>query len=307
MQRHAVLTMRARLVFVGDADEIMAPEQDPENPDVVYHLPRFFELDPDIETLVGRNSSCNLILNHPKQTLMVSNQHLHIQFNKGQWIITDGTGGKPSTNGTLLNGNRVETEVLKDGDTLVLGGARCDKKLIAPNTAPPPTSIRSLYKFRVDIFHPQPALANSLLQNEIKQQALEITKLEGKNAKLARQVKLHKQLAMMRAQAEKRAEAKQEEQRKQHQRRKVVMRKATQKLKSLEAQRVKLEKEIHQLVEKAQELHNGERDSPDPAPGLPAFGSPAGRQSVDDDQQVQQGYPPEWLYSPARSDDDGFR
>jgi hypothetical protein len=175
MQRHTVLTMRARLVFVGDA-EIMASVHDPENPDVVYNLPKFFELDPRITTQVGRDSSCNLILNHPKQIGMVSNKHLHFELNEGQWIITDGTGGKPnkpSLNGTLLNGIRVETAVLKDGDTLVFGGARCDKKLIAPNTAPPPTSVTSLYKFRVEIFHPQPALAKVTPQQVETPQQLE--------------------------------------------------------------------------------------------------------------------------------------
>ena len=151
---------------------------------------------------------------------------------------------------------------------------------------------------------------NAELQRQLDGLNAQLKKKQGKNQELwhqnaklrnqlARQVKLQKQLAMMRAQAEKRAEAKQDEQRKQNQRRKVLMSKATHKtrstLKTLEAQRVKLEKQIHQLQEKVHELqeevhelHNGERHSPDPQVNALIDSDDDMPDSDDEDQQLSE-------------------
>jgi hypothetical protein len=63
---------------------------------------------------VGRSRQCDIVLNDPN----VSRQHAEIRPRGGAWVLTD----LGSTNGSLLNGRRIEgPEVLKAGDEIEIG------------------------------------------------------------------------------------------------------------------------------------------------------------------------------------------
>jgi len=63
--------------------------------------------------LIGRDPYCDIVLNDP----MVSRQHARIDYQQGQWFITD-LGSK---NGTYVNGYPVEQQMLNPGDEILLG------------------------------------------------------------------------------------------------------------------------------------------------------------------------------------------
>jgi pSer/pThr/pTyr-binding forkhead associated (FHA) protein len=65
------------------------------------------------ELLVGRDASCDVVLWDPA----VSRRHARLVFRAGGWIVQD----LQSTNGTVLNGNRIGRAELRPGDRLVLG------------------------------------------------------------------------------------------------------------------------------------------------------------------------------------------
>jgi hypothetical protein len=65
------------------------------------------------EILVGRSSSCDLVLHDSN----VSRRHAQLFFREGRWIILD----LDSTNGTYINGDRVQRSELLPGDLLALG------------------------------------------------------------------------------------------------------------------------------------------------------------------------------------------
>lgn len=65
------------------------------------------------ELLVGRHSSCDVVLDDPT----VSRRHARLRRRDGVWVLQD----LDSTNGTLLNGHRVGRCRLRPGDRLVLG------------------------------------------------------------------------------------------------------------------------------------------------------------------------------------------
>jgi Protein of unknown function (DUF3662)/FHA domain len=63
---------------------------------------------------LGRSRQCDVVLSDPN----VSRQHAEIRPRGGSWVLTD----LGSTNGTLLNGRRVDRpEVIKQGDEIELG------------------------------------------------------------------------------------------------------------------------------------------------------------------------------------------
>jgi MoxR-like ATPase len=51
---------------------------------------------------------------------LVSTQHARITWDKGQWALAD----LQSSNGTLVNGNAIDTVVLKEGDLIQIGDAQ---------------------------------------------------------------------------------------------------------------------------------------------------------------------------------------
>jgi hypothetical protein len=67
------------------------------------------------ELLIGRHESCDVVLSDPS----VSRRHARLVFRDG-WVLQD----LASTNGTILNGNRVGRSELRPGDLLVVGNQR---------------------------------------------------------------------------------------------------------------------------------------------------------------------------------------
>jgi pSer/pThr/pTyr-binding forkhead associated (FHA) protein len=65
------------------------------------------------ELIVGRQLDCDVVLTDPS----VSRQHARLVFRGSRWIIQD----LESTNGTILNGNRIGRSELHPGDRLALG------------------------------------------------------------------------------------------------------------------------------------------------------------------------------------------
>jgi pSer/pThr/pTyr-binding forkhead associated (FHA) protein len=74
-------------------------------------------------TTIGRSESCDISLDD----LEVSRHHITLIFNSvsKKIILHDGkVGGKPSTNGTFVNNNRVRAAELKHGDLIQIGNHR---------------------------------------------------------------------------------------------------------------------------------------------------------------------------------------
>lgn len=65
------------------------------------------------ELLIGRSASCALQLGHKR----VSGSHAKIYPDKGSWCICDIN----STNGTFVNGKRIQVRALRDGDVIFIG------------------------------------------------------------------------------------------------------------------------------------------------------------------------------------------
>jgi hypothetical protein len=67
------------------------------------------------QLLLGRHHSCDVVLDDPT----VSRLHARLAFRHGKWVLND----LASTNGTIINGVRLERCTLRPGDHLVLGEA----------------------------------------------------------------------------------------------------------------------------------------------------------------------------------------
>jgi len=65
------------------------------------------------EFIVGREENNNYRINLP----IVSRQHFKIEFEAGGYKLTD----LESSNGTVINGKRVTTGVIKHGDVISIG------------------------------------------------------------------------------------------------------------------------------------------------------------------------------------------
>ena len=72
-----------------------------------------FPLKPNREVTIGRGSEHDMVLDED----MVSRSHARILTFDGKVIVQD----DGSTNGTLVNGERVERRVLKNGDQILIG------------------------------------------------------------------------------------------------------------------------------------------------------------------------------------------
>ncbi len=71
------------------------------------------------EVLIGRGSQCDLVITG----LTVSRHHAQLFFREGGWIVID----LGSTNGTYINGARVQRSQLLPGDLL---GCGCERLLV---------------------------------------------------------------------------------------------------------------------------------------------------------------------------------
>ena len=69
----------------------------------------------DRAVVLGRSEDCDLIVDDAQ----ASRHHVRVEPRDGGFVLTD----LDSTNGTLLNGRRVQSARLEDGDTLCLGDA----------------------------------------------------------------------------------------------------------------------------------------------------------------------------------------
>lgn len=65
---------------------------------------------------IGRDLVCTVILNDP----IISRQHTRIEIKKGRVIVTD----LGSSNGTRVNGKRITTTTLADGDVITISASR---------------------------------------------------------------------------------------------------------------------------------------------------------------------------------------
>jgi hypothetical protein len=91
------------------------PEPEPEPPPRVYTLTmdgKRRELSTE-RAVLGRSRDCDLRVND----LNVSRRHAEIREQGDRWILVD----LGSTNGTLLNGRKIDREQLSDGDAITLG------------------------------------------------------------------------------------------------------------------------------------------------------------------------------------------
>lgn len=79
-------------------------------------LSKNFSLNKPIMT-IGRAANNDIII--PEQT--VSSKHATITIQKGSFFLND----LGSTNGTFVNGTRIESKMLKSGDLIKLGAAQC--------------------------------------------------------------------------------------------------------------------------------------------------------------------------------------
>ena len=82
--------------------------------------------------IIGRDEDCTICLDMPavQRARLVSGQHAHIVRSEGDYTLFDGApGGKPSTNGTFLNGRPVGQDGCKlgDGDVITLASPDPDQ------------------------------------------------------------------------------------------------------------------------------------------------------------------------------------
>ena len=77
-------------------------------------LERPLRMRPDRAVTIGRARECDISV--PSQ--MVSRVHGKVEFDRGVWVYTD----QKSSNGTRVNGKRVERVVLQSGDVIDVGG-----------------------------------------------------------------------------------------------------------------------------------------------------------------------------------------
>jgi hypothetical protein len=68
------------------------------------------------ELVIGRHPDCDIVLAGPA----VSRRHARLTFRDGAWILQD----LHSTNGTIVNNERIGRCRLNAGDRLVIGGAQ---------------------------------------------------------------------------------------------------------------------------------------------------------------------------------------
>jgi len=96
----------ARLVWAGGLIERL--DEDGQN----YRCPDRYDLDDSDLTIVGRGKTSSLRIREK----LVSRKHAEIVFSKGQWKVRD-----VSTNGTYVNGFRVNDSVLENDDYVAFG------------------------------------------------------------------------------------------------------------------------------------------------------------------------------------------
>ena len=80
---------------------------------------------PEVPFIIGRGRAAHLRVQNLPHYGYISNQHCHIIIRNGYYQIADGApGGKPSSLGTFVNGQRIDTRYhpLRPNDEIVIGG-----------------------------------------------------------------------------------------------------------------------------------------------------------------------------------------
>jgi two-component system, NtrC family, response regulator HydG len=72
-----------------------------------------YTLDPNQPIRIGRGSGCQILLSDP----LSSRTHAIISFEDGSWMLSDAE----SSNGTKINGRKVQQAALSDGDRILVG------------------------------------------------------------------------------------------------------------------------------------------------------------------------------------------
>jgi class 3 adenylate cyclase len=96
------------------------------------------DADRDPRALIGRDKANTI----PIQTKAASRQHAVLFVRDGAWIVTD----LDTTNGTLVNGDRIRSATLREGDELRIGDTRLLVKRLAAPTAPTARASTILWK-----------------------------------------------------------------------------------------------------------------------------------------------------------------
>lgn len=104
----------------------------------------------EAEILIGRGGDCRIQLNHPS----VSRHHAKLTQFQGHYFVED----LQSTNGVIVNGQRVHKRLLKHGDVLHIGSheLRC---LLQPERQAPVDLDQTLVLQRPGLERPTPASA----------------------------------------------------------------------------------------------------------------------------------------------------
>lgn len=90
---------------------------------------RHFPLDPQRPMHVGRGATCEILLSDP----VCSRFHAVVFFEEGSWQVSD-TG---SRNGTLVNGQKVDTAQMIDQSVLTIGGTELRFVSLPPDSSDP--------------------------------------------------------------------------------------------------------------------------------------------------------------------------
>jgi hypothetical protein len=123
-KRPTELVDMAKLMSVHGADPV-----------VLYQIsgpgrPRRFRLPPLVETLVGRDGDCLVVLDEAS----VSRRHAKIVFHDRKPEIVD----LSSSVGTVVNGKPIERALLRDGDQIQIGGCLLQVAMGRNGAAPAP-------------------------------------------------------------------------------------------------------------------------------------------------------------------------
>jgi len=114
-------------------------------------------------TLIGRDDTCDIVLSDES----VSREHGQIEQHMADWVYTN-----LSDNGSLINRKKVERLVLKNGDTIEVGGeTRMRFRLAEPEQVEVAPAVRRRVRVRHGEEteeevreHPQPQIGESLLK-----------------------------------------------------------------------------------------------------------------------------------------------
>lgn len=81
---------------------------------------------------IGRRDRCDIVLNYPN----VSSEHAELEYLNGYWLVRN----LSSSNGTKVNGERINEHYLRPGDTLCFA-KHCFEIRYQPDAAAPPPPV----------------------------------------------------------------------------------------------------------------------------------------------------------------------